>query len=173
MTKVKYYRFLPINHLRPLLSSPIGWKSKQNLILELIKCFVYFSARWAMTEGSIKVIYREKSIIIRFCRYSKFINLHRIYFYSFWNKDLLLSTRHFYKCGNCHLIISQAFISIWFFKKVSFLFMCTVQKIFLIWISRSFKNGANDNTISYFDQSFRLSGLLTYFGQRFGEIWSK
>ena len=34
LTKVNYYRFLPINHLRSLLSSPIGWKSKQNLILE-------------------------------------------------------------------------------------------------------------------------------------------
>ena len=48
----------------------------------------------------------------------------------------------------------------------------TIQKNFLIWISRSFKKGASDNTISFFDQSFWFSGL-TYFGQRFGEIWSK
>ena len=27
----------------------------------------------------------------------------------------------------------------------------TIQKVFLIWISRSFKKGASDNTISYFD----------------------
>ena len=27
----------------------------------------------------------------------------------------------------------------------------TIQKNFLIWISRSFKKGASDNTISYFD----------------------
>ena len=35
----------------------------------------------------------------------------------------------------------------------------TIQKNFLIWISRSFKKGASYNNISYFDQSFRLSGL--------------
>ena len=46
----------------------------------------------------------------------------------------------------------------------------TIQKIFLIWISRSFKKGASDNTISYFDQSFWFSNLLplTYF---WPEIW--
>ena len=33
------------------------------------------------------------------------------------------------------------------------------SKKFLIWISSSFKKGASDNTISYFDQSFRSSGL--------------
>ena len=33
------------------------------------------------------------------------------------------------------------------------------SKYFLIWISRSFKKGASDNTISYFDQSFWFSGL--------------
>ena len=36
---------------------------------------------------------------------------------------------------------------------------CTIQKFFLIWISRSFKKGVSDSTISYFDQSFRFSGL--------------
>ena len=35
----------------------------------------------------------------------------------------------------------------------------TIQKNFLIWISCSFKKGASDKTISYFDQSFRFSGL--------------
>ena len=47
------------------------------------------------------------------------------------------------------------------------------SKKFLIWISCSFKKGASDKTISYFVQSFWFSGLLTYFGKRFGEIWSK
>ena len=37
--------------------------------------------------------------------------------------------------------------------------MSTIQKLFLFWISRSLKKGASDNTISYFDQSFRFSGL--------------
>ena len=32
-------------------------------------------------------------------------------------------------------------------------------RIFLIWISRSFKKGASDNTISYFDHSFQSSDL--------------
>ena len=35
----------------------------------------------------------------------------------------------------------------------------TIEKKFLIWISRSFKNGASDKTISHFDQSFRFFGL--------------
>ena len=38
-------------------------------------------------------------------------------------------------------------------------FMVTIQIFFLIWISRSFKKRASDNTISYFNQSFRFSGL--------------
>ena len=37
--------------------------------------------------------------------------------------------------------------------------MSTIQNFFLIQISRSFKKGANDNSISYLDQSFRFSGL--------------
>ena len=35
----------------------------------------------------------------------------------------------------------------------------TIQTNFLIGIFRSFENGASDKTISYFDQSFRFSGL--------------
>ena len=35
----------------------------------------------------------------------------------------------------------------------------TIQKNFLIWISRSFKKEASDNIICNFDQSFRFSGL--------------
>ena len=41
----------------------------------------------------------------------------------------------------CHTLISNQWS------------MDTIQKKFLIWISRSFKKGASDNTISYFDQS--------------------
>ena len=104
----------------PLVIAHRVWKSKQNLILKLKN--VLFTFLPMGDDRGTKVIYREKSIIIRFCRCSKFINLYRIYFYSFWNKDLLFSTRIFYKCGNCHLIISHAFISIWYFKKFSFLF---------------------------------------------------
>ena len=44
----------------------------------------------------------------------------------------------------------------------------TIQKKFLIWISRSFIKGASDNTISYFDQSFRGS-LASYLF--WPEIW--
>ena len=40
-----------------------------------------------------------------------------------------------------------------------YLLYLTIRNIFLIWISRSFKKVASDNTISYFDQSFRFSGL--------------
>ena len=45
------------------------------------------------------------------------------------------------------------------FKKKRPLVPDTIQIFFLIWISHSFKNGASDNTISYFDQCFRFSGL--------------
>ena len=33
------------------------------------------------------------------------------------------------------------------------------KHFYLIWISRSFKKGASDNTISFYDQSIRFSGL--------------
>ena len=45
----------------------------------------------------------------------------------------------------------------------------TIQKKFLIWISRSFKKGASDNTtISYFDQSFWFSGLWLNLARNLG-----
>ena len=44
----------------------------------------------------------------------------------------------------------------------------TIQKIFLIWISRSFKKGASDNTISYFNQSFQFSGLWLFLARDLG-----
>ena len=37
----------------------------------------------------------------------------------------------------------------------------TIQKIFLIWISRSFKKGASDNTISYLDKSSPSGSLAS------------
>ena len=46
----------------------------------------------------------------------------------------------------------------------------TIQNIFLIWISRSFKKGAIDNTISYFDQSLRFSGLDLFWSEIWGDL---
>ena len=40
-----------------------------------------------------------------------------------------------------------------------YLLVDTIQKKILIWISRSFKRGASNNTISYFGQSFQFFGL--------------
>ena len=45
---------------------------------------------------------------------------------------------------------------------------CTIQKISLIWISRSFKKWASDNTINYFDHSFRFSGLWLMLARNLG-----
>ena len=39
---------------------------------------------------------------------------------------------------------------------------------FLIWISHSFKKGASNKTISYFDQSFQFSGLWLILARDFG-----
>ena len=48
----------------------------------------------------------------------------------------------------------------WPMSKVLWPFLwATIENVFLIWIYCSFKKGASDNTISYFDQSFRFSGL--------------
>ena len=47
----------------------------------------------------------------------------------------------------------------YFFHTDSMMRLITIQIFFLIWISRSFKKVASDNTITYFDQSFRFSGL--------------
>ena len=44
----------------------------------------------------------------------------------------------------------------------------TIEKKFLIWISRSFKKGASNNTISYFDQFFRFSGLWLILARELG-----
>ena len=49
------------------------------------------------------------------------------------------------------IVISVISILMWY--------MITIQKFFLILISRSFKKGASNNTISYFDQSFQFCGL--------------
>ena len=45
----------------------------------------------------------------------------------------------------------------------------TIQILFLIWIFRSFKKGASDNTISYFNQSFQFSGAAS--NLFWSEIW--
>ena len=44
----------------------------------------------------------------------------------------------------------------------------TIQKNFLIWIARSFKKEASDNTISYFDQTLRFSGLWLILARNLG-----
>ena len=44
----------------------------------------------------------------------------------------------------------------------------TIEIFFLIWISRSFKKGASDNTISYFEQSFWFSGLWLILARNLG-----
>ena len=44
----------------------------------------------------------------------------------------------------------------------------TIQKNFLIWISRSFKKVASNKTISYFDQSFQFSGLWLIWARDLG-----
>ena len=49
-----------------------------------------------------------------------------------------------------------------------FMSILTIENFYPIWISRSFKKGASDNTISYFDQSFCFSGLWLILARNLG-----
>ena len=58
--------------------------------------------------------------------------------------------------------------SLFFVLKTNLVPVVTIQKFFIILISRSFKKRARDNTISYFHQSFRFSGLWLILARELG-----
>ena len=65
------------------------------------------------------------------------------------------------------------FLFCWYIFRQTDFIISTIQKFFPIWISRSFKKVASDNTISYFDQSFRFSGLWPNLARDLGKSGKK
>ena len=65
----------------------------------------------------------------------------------------------FPELGICKLWVWVSQLLICEFMNIPLNSQYTIQNNFLIWISCSFKKGARDNTIIYFDQTFRFSDL--------------
>ena len=93
-----------------------------------------------------------KIVFLYLCKCQKICITSNTKINVFWNFFITWGTLH-------SKIFKNIDFSLW--GKVHF----TIQKFFLIWISRSFKTGASNKTISYFNQFFRFSGLWL--------IWAK
>ena len=117
-------------------STYLGWYPRQKYVCRYILTYLFFSPTLF-----VKMMMK----FLRFFFLKKYYTLHAFCFLHCFKITLR-------QCS--HQILLDNYQS-----KLVVIYRLTIQKNFLIRISRSFEKGASENTISYFDQSFWFSGL--------------